>query len=196
MRLKRLLRPRALLTLLLCAPLLFEACGGGGQANSNDSAAANGPASRATANSSPAASQPTPSPQAQVVTATVEGAKLNAGGSGEAVVTLDIAAGYHVNANPASDKYYLPTELRAEPQEGLTPGKPLYPKSVTRKFQFSETPLSVYEGRAVIRLPLRADATASKGPHTLRATIRVQPCNDEVCLQPRNIDAPIPVTIN
>ena len=193
MRQNRLLRPRALPTLLLCAPLLFEACGGG-QSNANGPAPSNN--SAATANSSPAASQPTPSPQAQVVTATVEGVKLNAGGSGEAVVTLDIAEGYHVNANPASEKYYIPTELKAAPQEGLTPGKPSYPKPVSRKLQFSETPLAVYEGRAVIRLPLRADATASKGSHTLRATIRVQPCNDEACLQPRNIDAPIPVTIN
>lgn len=193
MRQKRLIRRRTLTLLLLCAPLALGACGGGGGSNTSNAPAVN--AAIAVASPSPAASA-APSPKAQVVTASAGEAKLDAGGTGEAEVTLDIAAGYHVNANPASDKYYIPTALSAEPQDGLTPGKPAYPKSVSRKFQFSEKPLAVYEGRAVIKLPLRADKSAAKGSHTLRATIRVQPCNDEACLQPLNIEASIPVTIN
>ncbi len=65
-----------------------------------------------------------------------------------------------------------------------------------RKLGFAEQPLSVYEGSAVIKLPLRADKSAAKGRHTLRAKVRVQPCNDQACLQPRDLDAAIPVTIN
>ena len=122
--------------------------------------------------------------------------QLSAGGAGEALVRLDIAEGYHVNANPPSDKFYIGTEVRAEPQEGVTPGKPVYPPAVTRKLSFSDKPLSVYEGRAVIKLPLTADKGAAKGRHTFRARIRVQPCNDEVCLPPREIEAAIPLTIN
>jgi hypothetical protein len=193
MRQTNLLQRKTLTLFILCAPLLFGACGGG---ESNTSNVPTTNAAVANASPTPAAASATPGTQAQVVTATVEETKLDAGGSGEAAITLDIADGYHVNANPASDKYYIPTELKAEPQEGLTPGKPAYPKSVTRKFQFSDKPLSVYEGRAVIRLPLSADKSAAKGRHTLRATVRVQPCNDEACLQPRNIEAAIPVTIN
>jgi hypothetical protein len=178
--------------LILCAPLALGACDGGGQTNSN------GVASSTTA-PTPAATAPaaaTPTPQQQVVTATVEEAKLDAGGAGEATVRLDIAAGYHVNANPASDKFYVATELTAEPQEGVTPGRPVYPDGMSRKLGFAEKPLSVYEGSVRIKLPLRADKGAAKGRHTLRAKIRVQPCNDEACLQPREIDAPIPVTVN
>jgi hypothetical protein len=130
------------------------------------------------------------------VTASVEEAKLTAGGAGEAAVRLDIAQGYHVQANPASDKFYVATELRTEPQDGLTPGKPVYPAGLQRKLGFADKPLSVYEGSVLIKLPLRADAAASKGRRTLRAKVRVQTCNDETCQPPREIDAPIPVTIN
>lgn len=183
MRLKNLL-PQ----LLLAAPLALGACG----APADDAAVKSvtptpAPAATATA---------TPTPQAQVVTATVEEAKLAAGGAGEATVRLDIAAGYHVQANPASDKFYVATELRAEPREGLTPGKPVYPAGRQIKLGFADKPLSVYEGTVRIKLPLRADAAAPKGRHTLRAKVRVQPCNDETCLQPRDIDAAIPVTVN
>ena len=178
--------------LTLCATLAICACSGGqtGQTNAN---AASGPAATpATAN---AAATPATLSQ-QVVTATVEEASLGAGGAGEALVRLDIAEGFHVNANPASDKFYVATEVRAEAQEGIAPGKPVYPEAVTRKLSFSDKPLAVYEGRVVIKLPLRADATAAKGRHTIHATISVQPCNDKACLPPRNIDAYIPVTIN
>ncbi|HEX8352033.1 MAG TPA: protein-disulfide reductase DsbD domain-containing protein [Pyrinomonadaceae bacterium] len=178
--------------LLLCAPLALGACDGGGQTNVNGAPSSNAaPTPAATAQA-----RQTPPPQQQIVTATVEEAKLDAGGAGEATVRLDIADGYHVNANPASDKFYVATELRAEPQEGVAPGKPVYPAGLDRKLGFAEKPLSVYEGSVRIKLPLRADKSASKGRHTLRAKLRVQPCNDEACLPPREIDAPIPVTVN
>jgi hypothetical protein len=189
MRLKNLL-PR----LLLCAPLALGACGAPTD-NKGVASATPTPAPSATAAATPA-TPATRAPQPQVVTATVEEAKLSAGGAGEATVRLDIAQGYHVQANPASDKFYVATELRTEPQDGLTPGKPVYPAGRQIKLGFSEKPLSVYEGSVVIKLPLRAGAGASKGRHTLRARVRVQPCNDEACLQPREIDAPIPVAVD
>jgi hypothetical protein len=188
MRQTRLQTRRTLLSLALCAPLALAACGGG--ADSSNTTTAN-------AGTTPAASaQPSPKPKAQEVVATVDEVKLDAGGKGDAVITLDIAEGYHVHSNPASEKFYHATEVKAAPQEGLTPGKPAYPKAATHKFGFSDKPLSVYEGRAVITLPLSADKTAAKGRHTFNATIHVQPCNDEVCLPPRDISAPIPVVVN
>lgn len=183
----------ALLLLLLCAPALFNACGGG-ETNGNsgrttNTAAAPGPTPAQAAQAKPAALP-------QRVTATAEEASLQAGGSAEATVRLDIAQGYHVHANPASDRFYVATEVRAEPQEGITPGKPVYPAAKSMKFSFSDKPLAVYEGSVVVRLPLRADAAAAKGRRTVRAKVRVQPCNDLACEPPRDVDAAIPVTVN
>jgi hypothetical protein len=171
---------------------VLGACGGG-ESNSSNATTANA----SNASPSPAASaQPSPSPKKQEVTATVDEVKLDAGGAGEASITLDIAEGFHVHANPAADKYYIATAVNSAPQEGLTPGKPAYPKPVMRKLDFDEKQLAFYEGRAVIRLPLRADKSAAKGRHTLNATITVQPCDDKVCYPPRAIAAAIPVTVN
>lgn len=182
-------RKNLLPSLLLCAPLAFASCGGG-ETN------ANGVAAVTPAPSPAATAQATPTRQAQPVTATVEEVRLDAGGAGEARVRLDILSGYHTHANPATDKFYIATALSAEAADGITPGKPVYPPGASRKLGFAEKPLSLYEGSVVIKLPVRADKNAVKGRHTLRAKIRVQPCNDEACLPPRDIDAPIPVTIN
>ena len=177
-------RQKLLLSLFLGLPLAFASCGGG-ESNANGVAA-----------STPAPAAPTPAPQAQPVTATVEEAKLDAGGTGEARVRLDIAQGYHTHANPATDKFYIATALTAQPSEGITPGNPVYPPGVRRKLGFATQPLSLYEGTVVIKLPLSADKTAARGRHTVRAKLRVQHCNDSECFPPRDIDAPIPVVIN
>jgi hypothetical protein len=176
--------------LSLCAALLCSACGGGQKQSSNSPTSDTPAANQAT----PAASSATAQPQ--VVTASVEEVKIVAGGSAETAVRLDIIEGYHVNANPPSDKFYIGTELTAEAQDGITPGKPSYPPALTKKFGFAEKPLAVYEGRALIKLPLRAAGTATKGRHTFKARVRVQPCNDEACLPPRTIEAAIPVVVN
>ena len=185
------MRRKNLLRLFICAPLLLGACGGGQTDNASNSAATANSANAANVPATPAATA-----QTQEVTATVEEARLDAGGAGEASVRLDIAQGFHVHANPASDRFYVATEVRAEPQEGLTPGKPVYPRSVSKKFSFSDKPLAVYEGSVVIKLPLNAAKDAAKGRHTLRARVRVQPCDDTACRPPREIDAPIPVSVN
>lgn len=186
------MRRKLLPALVLCAAtLLLGACAGGQQNGSNAATAAASPAATPTLRATPA--QPTAQ---QPVVASVEEVQLAAGGTAEAQLRLDIAQGFHVNANPPSDKFYIGTEVRAEAQEGVKPGKPVYPAAVTRQLSFSDKPLSVYEGRVVVKLPLTAERDAAKGRHTFRAKIRVQPCNDQACFPPREIDAAIPITIN
>ena len=172
-------------TLLLLAPcaLLLSACAGAPTANRPEAAA------------TPAAA-PSPTPAPQILTAAAEETRLAAGGSGEAALRLDIADGWHVNANPPSDKFYIGTEVQAEAGGGIAPGKPVYPKGLTKKFEFSEQPLAVYEGSVVVKLPLRAEPSAAKGTRALRGRVRYQPCNDRECLQPRTIEAEIPLTVS
>src|SRR3712207_3055591 len=138
-------RKTFLLSLVLCLPFALASCGGG-ESNRNGAAV--------TAVPSPAATGPAAKPQP--VTATVEEAKLDAGGEGEARVRLDIAEGFHTHANPATDKFYIATTLTAELSDGIMPGTPIYPPGVQRKLGFAEKPLSLYEGSVVIKLPLRA----------------------------------------
>src|SRR5687768_6569825 len=107
---------KTFIALSICAPLLFSACGGAETNPSNTTTTNSAPTSSATAR---VASTPTQEPQ--VVSASASEAKLAAGGAGEATVKLDIAKGYHVHANPATDKFYIATELQATPQEGITP---------------------------------------------------------------------------
>ena len=137
----------------------------------------------------------TKSPPADVVRVETPGVEIKAGSSAEASVKLNIASGYHINANPPSFSYLKATELTVEPGTGITSGTPVYPSSVTRKFAFSKDPLAVYEGETAIKLPLSVAANAQKGAQTLKAKLRIQACDDEACYLPRTIETSIPVTV-
>ena len=122
-------------------------------------------------------------------------ATITKGQSGEAIVRLKIDHGYHVNANPPSFPYLIPTQLQISPPAGVTVEFITYPDALTKKFSFSEQPLAVYEGETDLKVKLNAAASAPAGVHNLSAKLRVQACDDQVCYAPGSIDLTLPVSI-
>ena len=120
---------------------------------------------------------------------------LAKGESGEAVVRLKIDNGYHVNANPPSFSYLIATELNLTTGADISVDFITYPAGQTKKFSFSEQPLSVYEGETDLKVRLSAAKTAQPGEHNLSAKLRVQACDDQVCYAPGTIDLTLPVTV-
>ncbi len=156
-----------------------------------------------TATDTPPAASPVPSssptvkaPPEMVVRTSIPEVRLGASGAAEVEVRLEIADGYHINANPPTYAYLIPTSLEVISSEGITAGQPTYPAPLTKKFAFAAKPLAVYEGEAIIKLPLRSAGTAAKGSHTLSAKLRVQACDNEACYPPRTFETSISVTIN
>ena len=88
---------------------------------------------------------------------------LTAGESGDALVRLQIANGYHVNANPPSQSYLKATEIELKPADGISVEFITYPDPLMRTFSFSETPLKVYEGETNLKVRLKADKSAKPG---------------------------------
>jgi DsbC/DsbD-like thiol-disulfide interchange protein len=130
-----------------------------------------------------------------VVKVTPEELTLAKGASADAVVRIKVQDGYHVNANPASFSYFIPTKLDVAPAGGVSVDFVTYPDPVTRKFSFADEPLKVYEGDTMVRAKLKAAPAAEIGKHNLSAQLRVQACNDQVCYPPGTIEVTIPVTI-
>ncbi len=132
---------------------------------------------------------------ADVVEATPQEATIAAGESGELVVPIKIANGYHVNANPPSFSYLKATELQIPTANGVSVEFITYPDPLMKKFSFSDKELAVYEGEAVLKARLKADKSAQTGKHNLSAQLRVQACDDKVCYAPGVIDLLVPVNI-
>jgi len=100
-------------------------------------------------------------------------------------VELAIERGWHLNANPASYAYLIPTELAVE---GIIPLRVRYPASVRFAPRFVPEAIDVYEGRVVIEAFFAKGALARRG---MVAQIKVQACSDTVCLPPETVAVPV-----
>ncbi|MGZ5481499.1 MAG: protein-disulfide reductase DsbD domain-containing protein [Pyrinomonadaceae bacterium] len=129
---------------------------------------------------------------ADVVSLGGTGTAISDGNDGEALVMLNIDAGYHVNANPATYPYLIATEVTADKVEGLDTGKAIYPPAKKQKFQFADEPLAVYEGQVEVRLPIKI---AGKGTRALPLNIRVQACDHEKCFPPATLNTSVSVEV-
>jgi thioredoxin:protein disulfide reductase len=129
---------------------------------------------------------------ADVVSLGGTGTAISGGNDGEALVMLNIEAGYHVNANPATYPYLIATEVTADKVEGLDTGKAIYPPAKKQKFEFADEPLAVYEGQIEVKLPFKA---AGKGLRSLPLKVRVQACDHEKCFPPATLNTSVSVEV-
>jgi uncharacterized protein YyaL (SSP411 family) len=88
-------------------------------------------------------------------------------------LTLTIAPGWHLNANPASESYLVPTEVTAE---GVALRNLRYPAPVPMRLASVDHPLDAYEGTVAIEGEVGAGAG--------RLLLTYQPCDDTRCLPP------------
>ena len=136
-----------------------------------------------------------PTSSTQFVKAMATETTIASGSSGEATVLVSVQNGFHINANPPTFSYLKATELSAENDPALVVGFIKYPNAATRKFAFADQPLAVYEGEVPIRLMLKAVKNAAKRDYKLRAKLKVQACDEQVCYPPGTIDLTVPVTV-
>jgi DsbC/DsbD-like thiol-disulfide interchange protein len=113
----------------------------------------------------------------------------------QAAIVLDIPEGYHVNANKVLNKFSIATTVKLEAPEGVRLSAVSYPAGHTRKLKFSNDPLSLYEGRAIIRFTATFPANTKIGETEIKARVRYQACNDELCYPPVNRDITMPIAV-
>jgi thiol:disulfide interchange protein DsbD len=132
-----------------------------------------------------------PSPQSAPnisVAAALSAQKVQRGRSVQATVVMDIPSGFHVNSNRPLEKFLIPTQLKIDTPKGVRVSPVTYPRAVLRNFKFSKNRVSVYEGRATMRFNVTLPASFPSGTTELKAHLRYQSCNDEVCFPPQSRD--------
>jgi thiol:disulfide interchange protein DsbD len=146
---------------------------------------------------SPALAQ-LPDAFAEPVTATgyVSLSNVPQGGSAQIAVQLKILSPWHVNANPASEEFLVPTEVAFDLPAGVTLRGVVYPAGVEKKLAFAEGPLRLYEGEVYVGAVIDIAEDVPLGASTIRATITYQACDNEKCLLPQTLDVPVALAIS
>lgn len=107
----------------------------------------------------------------------------------QAAIVMEIPSGYHVNSIRQGNKYSIPTSVKIEAPRGVRVGPVIYPRAIVRKLKaVNNEALSVYEGRTIFRFNVTLPANYQGGEAVLKAHVRYQSCNDEVCFPPKNHD--------
>ena len=98
------------------------------------------------------------------------------------LVTLRIDPGHHINANPASHDYLIPTTIAFD---GLVPEQIAYPPATAFKPVFADEPIAVY-GDTVTIAATFPPGTLDSLPE-LRFMLTAQACTEQICLPPDDI---------
>ncbi len=137
---------------------------------------------------SAAVAQFAPPKDALSVTATASVKQVTPGKPFEIVVTLNIKHPYHVNANPASESFLIPTTVNVEPVTGIRFAQPVYPKGIQREFAFTGgKKIGVYEGKTIIRIPATPDKRLKAGTVTIKGKVNYQACDERACYPPGDL---------
>ena len=108
-------------------------------------------------------------------------------------VNIDMQPGWHINANHPLSDYLIPTVLQATEQNtGWDLSAVSYPTPVKKTLGFQSEELALYEGNISLKAALNSKITAQQGA-TLRLTLRLQACDDEICLPPELLELQIPI---
>lgn len=97
-------------------------------------------------------------------------------------VSLRIDTGYHVNANPASSPYLIPTKLEFA---NVVPVSVTYPPGFLFKAKFADEAISVYQG--AITIAAHFPSGTLKTIDIIHGIVVVQACTVDICLPPSDL---------
>ncbi len=90
------------------------------------------------------------------------------------VLDIQIAKGWHINAEKPLEDYLVPTKMTAGAGVDV-----VYPEPVVKSLGFSKKPLALIEGNVQIRGLLDDDAIGGG-----KIDLEIQACSDKICLAP------------
>lgn len=112
---------------------------------------------------------------------------IEAGKAFKAEIRITIAPGWHINANPTSLNYLIPTQLDFRGNETLEVLQIVYPKN-TRALTYDSAIIQVYDGEIIIEATLKVKSKkAAPLKFGLKALLTVQACKTGMCLSPSDI---------
>jgi DsbC/DsbD-like thiol-disulfide interchange protein len=141
-----------------------------------------------------AVAAPTPEPNISVVGYFATD-KAQKGKPVRVAIVIDVPAGYHINSNRPLESYLIATSVKIEAENGLRGSAVTYPRPILRTFKFSSKQLSVYEGQARLKFSVTIPANYSDNAAKIKARVRLQSCNDEVCFPPKNYDLDLKIDV-
>jgi thiol:disulfide interchange protein DsbD len=121
--------------------------------------------------------------------------KANAGENFQVHLRVSIDPSWHINSHQPKEDYLIPTLVTAT-GEGIKLLSVKYPKALDIQLQFSDKPVSVYEGDIEFLLSFLAEPSSYAGTKHIEVQLRYQACNNQTCIAPITATALLEVAVS
>jgi hypothetical protein len=118
------------------------------------------------------------------VSGSIEKSSVKPGSKNKGTITLSIPKELHINSNKPTTEYMIPTEIKFSSNQAKII-KISYPRGKNKKFDFSEEPINVYDGKTTIKFDFTVHKTLKGKIIKIRVIASYQACTNEVCYQPQ-----------
>lgn len=122
-----------------------------------------------------------------IVKPTPPGKPVRPGESFILTLELSVAPGYHINSEKPEDKLLVPTSIEFKQDPAFEVKEVSFPEAKTKRFKFSDKPLSVYQGQIKVKIKIELAEDVCGSQLVLEGKLRYQACDEEACLRPTSV---------
>lgn len=140
-------------------------------------------------------SQPMPPEDIVTIKSSLSFGRAPAGTEVKLAVKAKIKEVWHINSDKPKEDFLIPTELVVKSDDGIMLIKTVYPKAKDIKLDFSENPLSVYEGDVVFGGIVKLPDSIAEGNYNLIIQLNYQACDNSTCLAPSEVYDTVQITV-
>lgn len=98
---------------------------------------------------------------------------------------------WHINSNKPKEEYLIPSSLefvQDKNEHGITLESVRFPAASDLKFEFSDEPVSVFQGNFKVTAYIKTPENISPGKYSVSFKLKYQACNNKTCLPPNSIE--------
>ncbi len=121
--------------------------------------------------------------------------KIKAGEDLYLILQVKIDSEWHINSNKPNEDYLIPSDVSINSKDGFLLSQKIFPKAKELKFDFSDVPVSVFEGIFEIPVVVRVPENLSEGKYNFEIEFSYQACNNQTCLPPDKEKIPVEIEI-
>ncbi len=108
---------------------------------------------------------------------------------------VEILGTWHINSNVPAEDFLVATNVDIPYESSFSFSEFKYPEALSLFLEFSERPVSVFEGEIFIGGVIPIPEDIALGKNTIPLQFTYQACNDQSCLPPKTIEKEIIITV-
>lgn len=121
--------------------------------------------------------------------------KIHSGNELKLLLKVKLNPEWHINSNKPNEDYLIPSDVRLSSSDGFLLSEKIFPQGKNLSFDFSDVPVSVYEGEFNVLLKVKVPDDLNPGNYTFDVLFKYQACNNQSCIAPKEEKLPVSIEV-